>query len=454
MSTSEFATTFRRALVALAASMVLGVGLAACATAPGMSSDGGVTDTSMDADPMTDGSVIPSGCTGPSDCDDGIDCTNDICGASGACIHTPVPALCAVGSSCDPVAGCVAGIACASTTDCEDSNACTRNETCNPVSATCTFTILDNDGDGDPPRVCGGTDCDDSNPDVNAAMGELCGNLVDDDCDGVVDTDATVTSDVTLRNDESNCGSCGNACTGSDTCYQGTCIACGGSPGAACCDLECTAAGCEYRGQYCGPGLRCDDDGGDGSCAACGTIGGRCCRSNNGTPPCGASGLCDFPNDTCVPCGAPGQTCCALGNCNAGATCTSAPSGNLCVSCGGANQPCCAEGTACLGDVECNAGTCKCGGDFEPCCVGNACSGGRICEPPYGTAENLCHAPSCGGIGEPCCHFTCFAGRGVECTGIVYTGDGGVNPVPGSGTCTLLASSASARDLDAGVPAP
>lgn len=423
---------------------LVAVGVGACAAPTGVPSDAGVTDTSMDADVTSDGSVIPSGCAGPADCDDDIDCTNDICGASGACIHTPVPALCAVGSSCDPVAGCVAGIACASDEDCIDSNACTRNETCNSVSATCTFIILDNDGDGDPPRVCGGTDCDDSNPDVNAAMGELCGNLIDDDCDGIVDTDATMTSQPALRNDEANCGSCGNVCMGATSCYQGSCVPCGGSPGAACCDLECDAAGCDYRGQYCGPQLRCEDDGSDGNCAPCGTIGGPCCHTVNDGGPCGENGRCDHPNDTCIACGAPGQICCALANCSAGATCTSAPSGDLCVSCGGSNAPCCTEGTACLGGVACDAGTCRCGGNLERCCAGNTCSGGRLCEASTEGLGNLCHAPSCGGLGEPCCDFTCF-GSGTSCTGTVFID--GVVPQPGSGTCTQSMP-------DAGVPAP
>ena len=44
----------------------------------------------------------------------------------------------------------------------------------------------DDDGDGFADRVCGGDDCDDANPFVNARAQELC-NGIDDDCDGVVD---------------------------------------------------------------------------------------------------------------------------------------------------------------------------------------------------------------------------------------------------------------------------
>jgi hypothetical protein len=178
---------------------------------------------------MGDGvSCTRIGCTDATDCDDGVSCTNDTCGDSGNCIHTPVPALCPVGSSCNLATGCMAGRICGSQDDCVDTDPCTRNETCNPVSATCTFTVLDNDMDGEPPLVCGGTDCNDADEDVGARVPEYCGNLVDDDCNGVVDTDATVDTDVALRNDESNCGSCGNQCDGDETCYQGACVACGG----------------------------------------------------------------------------------------------------------------------------------------------------------------------------------------------------------------------------------
>ncbi|HWB21098.1 MAG TPA: thrombospondin type 3 repeat-containing protein [Phycisphaerales bacterium] len=43
---------------------------------------------------------------------------------------------------------------------------------------------LDNDGDGFSPQQ---GDCDDTNPNVNPIHPEICGNLIDDDCDGLVD---------------------------------------------------------------------------------------------------------------------------------------------------------------------------------------------------------------------------------------------------------------------------
>ena len=45
----------------------------------------------------------------------------------------------------------------------------------------------DGDGDGYDDEACGGTDCDDADPDVNPGEVETCDNGIDDDCDGLVD---------------------------------------------------------------------------------------------------------------------------------------------------------------------------------------------------------------------------------------------------------------------------
>ena len=47
----------------------------------------------------------------------------------------------------------------------------------------------DSDGDGSWDEACGGWDCDDSDPEVSSGAEEICGNGVDDDCDGLVDYD-------------------------------------------------------------------------------------------------------------------------------------------------------------------------------------------------------------------------------------------------------------------------
>ena len=45
----------------------------------------------------------------------------------------------------------------------------------------------DRDEDGYTDEACGGTDCDDSDPDVNPGVEEDCDNGIDDDCDGRLD---------------------------------------------------------------------------------------------------------------------------------------------------------------------------------------------------------------------------------------------------------------------------
>lgn len=363
------------------------------------------------------------GCTEASDCDDEVSCTNDTCGDSGNCIHTPVPALCPVGSSCNLATGCMAGRICGSHADCEDADPCTRNETCNPVSATCTFTVLDNDADGEPPLVCGGTDCNDADDEVGARVPERCGNLVDDDCNGVVDTDATVDSDPSLRSDESNCGACGSTCAGADrSCDQGQCVTCGQSLGSRCCNTECTSATSCVGGSCPGANLDCGITGGTAECVSCGGTGQRCC--NDGAP-CQVGRACGA-GSTCVACGAVGQPCCwgQAQLCGGGATC--ADDGNACVACGGLGQPCCLDDTCtspntycgwdtiCMQNVPYDGGVdggrdgavYRCGEEGDPCCEGaTPCAGGLDCSTFEDTNWSLgfCHSPTCGGSEEVCC---------------------------------------------------
>jgi hypothetical protein len=60
----------------------------------------------------------------------------------------------------------------------------------------CEILVRDDDGDGSPPMMCAvgvAPDCDDTNPARSATALEAC-NLVDDDCDGVIDPSFTGTS--------------------------------------------------------------------------------------------------------------------------------------------------------------------------------------------------------------------------------------------------------------------
>jgi hypothetical protein len=251
---------------------------------------------------------VREGCAGPADCDDGVACTVDTCGPTGNCLHAPNAALCSTGALCHPVTGCVAGTICGSPADCVDSDPCTRNEVCSTATATCSFTLLDNDGDGEIPVVCGGTDCNDALGSVGAGADELCGNGRDDDCDGVIDNDATIASDpLTLLNSEANCGACGNACGLGESCLRGVCTPCGGSVGAPCCDTFCPSLS-SCGGGTCNNGGGCVVSGVSATCSAsCGALGEPCCPGSvcdlGGAC---ASGVCTDPTMVqCPSAGAP-----------------------------------------------------------------------------------------------------------------------------------------------------
>lgn len=49
----------------------------------------------------------------------------------------------------------------------------------------------DKDGDGFSDKLCGGNDCDDSNPSVNPDAYDVCGDKLDNNCDGVIDNPPT-----------------------------------------------------------------------------------------------------------------------------------------------------------------------------------------------------------------------------------------------------------------------
>lgn len=235
-------------------------------------------------------------CDDASDCDDDVPCTVDSCNASGNCLHAPTNSLCEANAICHPTDGCTAGRICGSPSDCVDDDPCTQDEMCNTASATCVFAPLDNDDDGEVPLVCGGTDCNDASGGIGADRGEICRNLVDDNCNGVVNDDATVDSDFTLRYDENNCGSCGNVCANGATCYQGACVACG-TVGTACCDTTCGSA-TSCIGGTCTSGASCVANGGTATCAAaCGARGEACCAGNvcDLGSQCGAGNTCQAP---------------------------------------------------------------------------------------------------------------------------------------------------------------
>jgi len=129
-------------------------------------------------------------CADDTQCADGIDCTTDSCDATmQRCRHVPNDAPCGDGvycngeEVCDPRLGCGAG----SPVSCADADPCTI-DTCVELTHSCSRAPRDADGDGDPVWNCvGGGDCDDTNPDVSSKTKEVCGNGIDDNCNGEID---------------------------------------------------------------------------------------------------------------------------------------------------------------------------------------------------------------------------------------------------------------------------
>jgi hypothetical protein len=191
-------------------------------------------------------SCVAVGCTLDAECADAFDCTVDVCN-KGVCQHAAGPnqgkTACPTGQFCDPAKGCVKTKACAKDEDCQDQDACTTSERCEPSSSICVFKTLDKDGDGHPPIVCGGDDCDDGDAKNFPGNTEACDGR-DNDCDKTVDEGASCASpwascqagacacqpdhacgadcvDKTTSN--THCGKCFNACPSGATCQSGSC---------------------------------------------------------------------------------------------------------------------------------------------------------------------------------------------------------------------------------------
>ncbi len=129
-------------------------------------------------------------CESDEDCNDGIDCTTDRCDPTGRfCRNGLDHGFCDDGifcngeEQCDGVFGCQMG----DRRSCDDMDVCTV-DTCNETDRVCDRRPRDLDRDGDVDFFCaGGGDCDDRNPARSSLSPEICGDGIDNDCDGSLD---------------------------------------------------------------------------------------------------------------------------------------------------------------------------------------------------------------------------------------------------------------------------
>jgi len=156
--------------------------------------DGGDAEVPDGGDSGVD-SGVP--CERDEDCADSIDCTVDRCDPdSHTCDVRPNDALCANEEYCDgdercsPTEGCVPG----PSRSCSDDDVCTIDE-CDEATDECIHRGRDFDRDGHDDWHCeNGDDCNDDEPRVYGGAPEICGDLLDNDCNGLDESQEECTS--------------------------------------------------------------------------------------------------------------------------------------------------------------------------------------------------------------------------------------------------------------------
>ncbi len=227
--------------------------------------------------PNTPGACV-AGCRGDAECAPGESCVPVPCGvcpcAPGVCLPNPWDCLadsdCPDGMVCELSAGCLEPRMCVP--GCHESSQCPRGAEC--VVAPC-FTCpcpgwceqapkcvdADNDGFvadcsfGGCPNAVGYCDCDDRDPRVFPGAREVCGNGLDDNCDGRADESCGCSSGPT-------CFQTLDCRLGMQFCAEGCCADCPVTAAPACQPGECVhpsgvnLEGCPMGGT-CGPCCTC-----------------------------------------------------------------------------------------------------------------------------------------------------------------------------------------------------
>ncbi|MDH5491653.1 MAG: putative metal-binding motif-containing protein, partial [Myxococcales bacterium] len=383
-------------------------------------SDGGDAGPPADAGP--DAVVIPSGQCGTCLLD--TDCVVEhVCAelSSGdrACVRTCSPDLpeCPRGFSC--VLDFSTGI---------------DTTVCLPVGSRC---CVDEDVDGYGEGVgCDGLDCDDTSPDVNPGLGEICDGI-DNNCNDAIDEPMTDCSTGrcsmlpggTYQAIES--ASCDMA-----ECISGTITDCGlfacaeGLEAGTACATSCELGGVD-QDSYCADTAHCDlgvceadaPDGGacdeDTDCQAGHCENGFCCSAGaccSVAADCPGSGgvgtVCDDPSG-CQ--GSRGELTCIDSRCD---TLAGIPDDSACapttladecglfvpIYCSGEpDQPTPSCPSTCAADDECDASAhCEAGSCVADRPQGSPCARGGDCISPLFCVDGVCCDGACGGECESC----------------------------------------------------
>lgn len=256
------------------------------ADTPVIPEDGSVTpDVPIGADVPVGRDVpvapdVPEGrCTNDSQCVGAQFCADGMCRPL-AC--TPNMTTCATSTSirtCDSRGSMFVETTCPGGARCE-ANRCQSPQVCTPGARSCasptTLLVCSGDGTVNVPMMCpsganGTPQCSDGACSLacNTGFGN-CDELASNGCEA------------TLATDRMNCGSCGRACTSSQSCVAGTCMTsvictppqlnCSG----VCADLTSDNANCGLCGRACTAGTTCRS----GVCMT-GTTGGRYTRTTS-----------------------------------------------------------------------------------------------------------------------------------------------------------------------------
>ena len=425
---------------------------------------------------------------------DGNVCTDDVCNASGLCLHPNNTASCSdeifcngadtcSGGSCevhagDPCAGADGDGNCAETCD-EAADACTAPD---PDGSACSDGSFCNGTESCSGGICGsstGNPCAGADGDANCS--ESCDETADS-CTGA-DPDGAACNDGAFCNGNDSCsgGSCGvhagNPCSSgadcadvcneaSDNCFEAAGSVC--NPDASeCTDDICNGSGsCLHPNKL--PAQPCTDDGlectfdqcdGAGTCAHPAKVSGTACSSDGNLctdDVCNGGGTCTHPNNS-APCDdglfCNGSDTCSGGSCaaHAGTPCAGVDGDVNCKeTCDETNNNClandpngsaCSNGQNCDGTSDtCQSGTCTpsgvCCGTVSFTFTVNSNSGGVFdsAEWPGGTqTQNKAGAPSCNvTIRNPSGNVDTAGGTlGSDSFGV--TGFGGFSSCSGSG---------------------